>query len=123
MKSHLTRYSIFQKSGAKSQFLENAIDSGIRIKTITYSDVRVSKCGEALVNFDAQRRNLDELWAISGQATDGLSKAILTASMASFVKNLVWFRWHGLLYGTVIKQDAVVSIMRARPAFLGKRAM
>jgi hypothetical protein len=32
-------YSILQKSVAKSRLLENAIDSRMRIKTITYSDV------------------------------------------------------------------------------------
>jgi hypothetical protein len=32
-------YSIFQKSVAKSRFLENAIDLRMGIKTITYSDV------------------------------------------------------------------------------------
>jgi hypothetical protein len=32
-------YSILQKSVAKSGLLENAIDSRMRIKTITYSDV------------------------------------------------------------------------------------
>ncbi len=32
-------YSILQKSVSKSRFLENAIDSRMRIKTITYGDV------------------------------------------------------------------------------------
>ncbi len=32
-------YSILQKSVAKSRVLKNAIDSRMRIKTITYSDV------------------------------------------------------------------------------------
>jgi hypothetical protein len=41
---HLSLYSVLQKSVAKSRPLENAIDSRMRIKTITYSDVRQKPC-------------------------------------------------------------------------------
>ncbi|MFN5061493.1 MAG: hypothetical protein ACK5GN_01475 [Pseudomonadota bacterium] len=37
-------YSVLQKSLAKSRVLENAIDSRMRIKTTTYSDVQQKPC-------------------------------------------------------------------------------
>jgi hypothetical protein len=37
-------YSVLQKSVAKSRPLENAIDSRMRIKTKTYSDLRQKPC-------------------------------------------------------------------------------
>jgi hypothetical protein len=37
-------YSVLQKSVAKSRVLENAIDSRMRIKTTTYSDVQQKPC-------------------------------------------------------------------------------
>ena len=40
----LQNYSVLQKSVAKSRLLENAIDSRMRIKLISYSDIRQKPC-------------------------------------------------------------------------------
>ena len=43
-KALYAEYSVLQKSGAKSGLLENAIDSRMRIKAITYSDLEQKPC-------------------------------------------------------------------------------
>ena len=42
--AQLRFYSVLQKSVAKFRLLENAIDSRMRIKAITYRDVRQKPC-------------------------------------------------------------------------------